>query len=433
MEYVSHGADQVAAAAAGADVVIAVAGNDPHINGRETEDRTGLALPPAQDRLWRAAHAANPRTVLALVSSYPYAVGDAAAALPALLWTAHGGQSSGRALARVLFGDVSPSGRLPQTWYAADGDLPDLLDYDLITAGATYLYFRGAPLFPFGHGLSYASFTYRDLDLSVGASEVTATLTVTNSGTRAATETVQLYAHPCRPRLPLPNRALVGHRRLPLGPGESATVSFTLPVDRFGFWDVAHGRWTTDPGRYELHAGASCADIRLTGAFELAGEPPTPRPVLRLGLAAADFDTQRGAVLVDLTRERGDAVTPAAVDASAVLVFRDCDFALPHGGSWPARARIRVALEGAEEREGRGSAGSETAYPAARVTLSLGDGTTIGSADIPVTGSRYIYTDVTVDWPELPGPHGGIHDLHVTVDGPVRLDRIDFETDAEQR
>lgn len=184
VEYVAKGVDDVAAAAAGADAVIVVAGNDPHINGRETEDRTTLALPAAQDLLWRAAHAANPRTVLALTSSYPYAVGDAAATLPAVLWTAHGGQYAGTALARVLFGDVNPSGRLPQTWYAADADLPDLLDYDLISAGVTYHYFRGAPLFPFGHGLSYTSFAYRDLEVAVdtdaAAGEEAVTVSVTS-------------------------------------------------------------------------------------------------------------------------------------------------------------------------------------------------------------------------------------------------------------
>ena len=84
-----------------------------------------------------------------------------------MLWTAHGGQAAGTALARVLAGDVSPAGRLPQTWYASDADLPDLLDYDVIGGRQTYLYFEGTPLFPFGHGLSYASFAYADLSVRV--------------------------------------------------------------------------------------------------------------------------------------------------------------------------------------------------------------------------------------------------------------------------
>lgn len=95
VETVERGEEAVARAASAADVVVVVAGNDPHVNGRATEDRTTLALPAHQDRLWRAAHAANPRTVLVLVSACPYAVPEAAAALPALLWTAHGGQAPG--------------------------------------------------------------------------------------------------------------------------------------------------------------------------------------------------------------------------------------------------------------------------------------------------------------------------------------------------
>ena len=110
--FVERGADAVARVAAAADAVLVVAGNDPHINGRETEDRTTLALPEHQQRLLRAARAANPRTVLVLTSAYPYAVD--VARLPAVLWTAHGGQAAGTALARVLAGDVSPAGRLPR-------------------------------------------------------------------------------------------------------------------------------------------------------------------------------------------------------------------------------------------------------------------------------------------------------------------------------
>ncbi|CAM5574170.1 Sugar hydrolase OS=Streptomyces fumanus OX=67302 GN=GCM10018772_52460 PE=4 SV=1 [Streptomyces fumanus] len=141
-----RGEDAVARAAAGADVVVVVAGNDPHINGRETEDRTTLRLPDQQERLLRAARAANPATVLALVCAYPYAVDTGP--LPAVLWTAHGGQVAGTALARVLAGDVSPAGRLPQTWYASDADLPDLLDYDIRPAPADLPVLRGDAAVP---------------------------------------------------------------------------------------------------------------------------------------------------------------------------------------------------------------------------------------------------------------------------------------------
>jgi hypothetical protein len=156
-----------------------------------------LALPPAQDALLRAVHAANPRTVALLTSSYPYAVGWAEANVPAMLWSSHGGQEFGHAVAEVLFGDSGPAGRLTQTWYRDDADLPDLLDYDIIADDATYLYFRGTPLYPFGHGLTYADLDYTGLQLTADSMSATGTITVTvdvaNRSDRDGDEVVQLY------------------------------------------------------------------------------------------------------------------------------------------------------------------------------------------------------------------------------------------------
>ena len=121
VELVSSGIAAATAAAQEADVAIVVLGNHPLINGRETEDRADLALPAAQEALVRAVYAANPRTVLALTSSYPFGIGWAHEHLPAMLWSAHGGQEFGHALADVLFGDADPAGRLTQTWYRVRG------------------------------------------------------------------------------------------------------------------------------------------------------------------------------------------------------------------------------------------------------------------------------------------------------------------------
>src|SRR6185436_13259549 len=118
------GVAAAAAVAAEADVVILALGSHPMVCGRETIDRRDLDLPGTQDELMRAVHAANPRTILALTSSYPFAIGWAATHLPAIVWSSHGGQEHGAALADVLFG-AEPAGRLPQTWYADDSELPD--------------------------------------------------------------------------------------------------------------------------------------------------------------------------------------------------------------------------------------------------------------------------------------------------------------------
>ncbi|MFD5752789.1 glycoside hydrolase family 3 C-terminal domain-containing protein [Streptomyces sp. NPDC127033] len=402
--YTERGEEAVARAAAGADVVVVVAGNDPHINGRETEDRDTLALPAQQDRLWRAAHAANPRTVLALTSAYPYAVPDAHTALPALLWTAHGGQAAGTALARILAGDVSPAGRLPQTWYAADTDLPGLLDYDIIGGRQTYLYFDGTPLYAFGHGLSYTSFDYDDLVVDPPGpldATVRARVTVTNTGARASDEVVQLYVREAGPRPGSPHRRLIGHARIRLGAGASRTVGLTAPTAALGHYDVAHGAWTVPAGTYVFEAAASSADIRCSVPVAVPGQAPRPRSVVKDGLAAADYDEQTGTALVDRTKTSGDAVT--ALDGSGELLFRACDF-----GDGVRTVSVEVAGEGSVE-------------------VALAGGGAVALVEVPrAGGGPYDYTTLHAETLHTEAPLTGVADLRLTLNGSVRLARVGF-------
>ncbi|WP_447041256.1 glycoside hydrolase family 3 C-terminal domain-containing protein [Streptomyces sp. DSM 118878] len=403
VEVLERGEDAVRRVAAAAHTVIVVAGNDPHINGRETQDRTALGLPPHQERLWRAARAAQPRTALALVSSYPYAVADAHAELPALLWTAHGGQAGGAALARVIAGDVSPAGRLPQTWYADHADLPDLFDYDIIGSRQTYLYFDGTPLYPFGHGLGYSSFAYEDLTAERDGDTLSVAFTVTNTGSRAADEVAQLYVR--APRLPvvaLPHRQLVGHRRVGLAPGARRRLVFRVPVTDLGFWDVRHDRWTVAPGTYELLAGASSQDIRLSAPVVLDGPPPGARPVQGAGLAAVGYDTQSGTEIVDRSRTSGDAVR--AVDGgTGELHFHACDFG---EGTGTVTVTVEAAGEGA---------------------VDLIAGSTATTVTVPPTGGVYDYTRCVSGFAV-----SGVRDLRVRLRGPVRLTHLSFTGTTER-
>ncbi|MFI6374503.1 glycoside hydrolase family 3 C-terminal domain-containing protein [Streptomyces sp. NPDC050546] len=390
-----RGEDAVARAAAEADVVVVVAGNDPHINGRETEDRTTLRLPEHQERLLRAARAANPATVLALVSAYPYAVDPAT--LPAVLWTAHGGQAAGTALARVLAGDVSPAGRLPQTWYAGDADLPGLLDYDVVGARQTYLYFEGTPLFPFGHGLSYSSFAYDGLTTRGGDGTLHVSFRVTNTGDVTADEVAQLYARAVDPCVPRPRRELLDHRRVSLAPGAVAELSFEVPLTAFAFWDVAQDRWRVEPGAYELLAGASSEDVRLRTTVTLEGEPTLPRAVLAGGLAAAGFDEQSGIEIVDRTKVSGDAVTPVG-GSTGELVYRDCDF-----GRGITGVTVEVTGEGTVE-----------------VSLDGGPALAVLSAAGPASGPYdYVSLGASV-------AAAGVHDVRLRLRGPLRLAHVGF-------
>ncbi|NUR40467.1 MAG: carbohydrate-binding protein, partial [Streptomyces sp.] len=390
-----HGRDAVARVAAEADVVLVIAGNDPHLCGRETEDRTTLALPAHQEGLLRAARTANPNTVLALVSAYPYAVEPGP--LRAALWTAHGGQAAGTALARVLAGDVSPAGRLPQTWYADDADLPDLLDYDVIGGRQTYLYYEGTPLFPFGHGLSYASFAYADLNSRVEEGTLHVSCTVTNTGDVTADEVAQLYTRAVDPSVPRPRRQLAAHRRVTLTPGERTGVDFEVPLSELEFWDVAQGRLRLEPGPYDLLVGASSEDIRLRATVVLDGEPGTPRAVTERGLDGADFDEQSGAEIVDRTRTTGDAVTPAP-DRTAELLYRACDF-----GPGVTEVTVTVAGEGTVE-----------------VSLDGGPATAALSPRTPTSGP-YDYVTLAAGLTA-----SGVHDVHLRLRGPLRLAHVGF-------
>jgi beta-glucosidase len=156
----------------------------------------------------------------------------------------------------VLFGDYNPGGRLPVTFYKSVDDLPPFDDYRM--EGHTYRYFRGEPLFPFGHGLSYTSFAYRDLQLSAAQIETDETLTITvdvhNTGQRAGDEVVQLYLTDVASSVPVPIRQLLGFERLHLSAGASATVSFTLDAQQLAIIDDSNRR-VVEPGEFQIAVG----------------------------------------------------------------------------------------------------------------------------------------------------------------------------------
>ncbi|WBB50724.1 glycoside hydrolase family 3 C-terminal domain-containing protein [Verrucosispora sp. WMMA2044] len=277
IDVVTDGAARAAELAAAADVAVVTVGNHPMVNGRETEDRLDLALPARQEAMLRAVHAANPRTVLAVTSSYPYALGWAQRHLPAVLWSAHGGQEHGNALADVLLGDADPGGRLTQTWYADTAELPDLLDYDVIGADSTYLYYRGEPLYPFGHGLSYAEFDYRDLRLSATSvdvgDDVEVSVEVTNVSDRPGVEVVQLYTRQRRSRVKQPLRQLRDFARIVLAPGERRTVTLRLRSAELSWWDADREGFVVEDATHTVLVGRSATDVRLVGAVAVRGEP----------------------------------------------------------------------------------------------------------------------------------------------------------------
>ncbi|WP_439656981.1 glycoside hydrolase family 3 C-terminal domain-containing protein [Lentzea sp. HUAS TT2] len=400
-EVLRDGTAAALTAAVEADVAVVVLGNHPLIHGRETEDRKGIALPDAQDALLRAVAQTRPDTVLVVMSSYPYALDWADEHLPAVLWTSHGGQETGRALAAVLLGEAEPAGRLPQTWYRGDDPLPHPLDYDVIKAGWTYQYHRAAPLYPFGHGLSYTDFAHRDLILSSGTatpdSAIDLTVTLANTGTRTGSDVVQLYVRALRARYEAPNLRLADFRKVTLAPGVSRVLSFRLPTDRLAHWDVTTGAFAVDPGDYEVLVARSAGDVVLTAPLTVVGPAPAARTGRQL---AADFDDYDNVTLVDATRVTGDAVTPADTDRAATLWFG------------------RIDLSGAVRVEAEVSAEN----PLARLEFRTDEGV-LAELQVPDTGGRYEWTTIAA---ELPSALTGVHDLRVVLRGSFRLTSFRF-------
>jgi len=289
METVASGITEAAEAARSADTAIVVVGNNTMINGKEDKDRSGLELPAPQVQLIREVVAANPNTVVVVVGGYPFAMSEVQELAPAIVYTAHGCQELGNAIAEVLFGDYSPAGRLNMTWYKSESQLTDIMDYDIIRGKRTYMYFEDEPLYPFGHGLSYSSFAYSDLALhnriKGGKGAVLAELKVTNTGGIAADEVVQLYVRAESSRVKRPLKQLIGFERIRLEPGETKTVQLSAAADEFELWDVTRDRFCFEAGTYTFMIGASSADIRLMETVVLEGETIPPRNLSETALA----------------------------------------------------------------------------------------------------------------------------------------------------
>jgi beta-glucosidase len=261
-------------AAQQADAVVMFLGLTARLEGEEMPvriegfrggDRTTLDLPGAQERLLESIVAVGKPTVLVLMNGSALAVNWAQEHVPAIVEAWYPGQAAGTAIADVLFGDYNPGGRLPVTFYKSVNDIPPFESYDM--KGRTYRFFDGTPLYPFGHGLSYTTFTYKNLRTSAervpAIGTVTVKVDVTNSGARAGDEVVQLYAQHMGSKVARAKKELRGFRRVTLRPGETKTVQLTLPVSSLAYWDTASHGWLVESEPVKLQVGASSSDVRI--------------------------------------------------------------------------------------------------------------------------------------------------------------------------
>jgi len=259
-----------------ANAVVLCLGLTAHLEGEEMRveiagfsggDRTTIDLPASQERLLERIIAVGKPTVLVLMSGSAVAVNWAQEHVPAIIEAWYGGQAAGSALADVLFGDYNPAGRLPVTFYRSVNDLPAFDDYRVAGGGRTYRFFTGTPLYPFGYGLSYTTFAYKNLRTSAATLRASDTavvrVDVTNTGQRTGDEVAQLYVRHIGSRVERPNEDLRGYRRITLKPGETRTVEFSLPAASLAYWNSDLHRWVVETEPVELAVGASSADIRV--------------------------------------------------------------------------------------------------------------------------------------------------------------------------
>ncbi|MGO9437137.1 MAG: glycoside hydrolase family 3 C-terminal domain-containing protein [Terracidiphilus sp.] len=273
--------DEAARLAHSADVAIVVVGNHPECNagwdqcptpsnGKEDVDRKTIAL--EQEALVKQVFAANPKTIEVLRASFPYAIVWSQQNLPAIVHMVHNSQEEGHGLADVLFGDYSPAGRLTQTWPTSDAQLLPIMDYNLLD-GRTYLYSKEKPLYAFGYGLSYTTFSYEGLNLSAptmdGDGSIQVNVKVKNSGSRASDEVVQMYVQHPGSAVTRPQLELKGFKRVRIEAGAAQNVTLELRARDLAHWDAASHAWRVEKEKVRVLAGGASDNLPVSATVQV--------------------------------------------------------------------------------------------------------------------------------------------------------------------
>ena len=283
---VAHGPyvdDAAKKLAAQADVVIVAAGFDPESES-EGSDRT-FALPPGQDELISAMAAANKNTIVVISSGGGTDMRAWIDHVPGLIEAWYPGQEGGTALAEILFGDVDPSGKLPVTfdrsweespvhdsYYPPGGTSKLTYSEGVFTGYRGYDHASRTPLFPFGYGLSYTTFSFSNLSItpsSTGDGQCAVSFDVTNTGARAGDDVAEVYVGDAHASVPRPPKELKGFARVSLQPKQTQRVTVTLNRRSFSYYDVAGKTWRADAGQFQVLVGSSSAQIELRGSVTL--------------------------------------------------------------------------------------------------------------------------------------------------------------------
>jgi len=391
-------------AAAKAQQVIFFAGNDPMINGRECIDRPSLNLPPRQQQLIDSIAEVNGKTVLVMISGYPYTIKDISKKVPAIIWMAHGIQETGNGIVDVLSGKYSPAGRTPLTWYEDEKQLPSIMEYDIMAGKTTYQYFDRNVLYPFGHGLSYTNFKYSDLkiDKSKAAKDDTVNISfkLKNTGLVTSEEVPQMYVTFKGSVFPRSLKTLKGFDRILLAAGEEKSVNFCLKVEELAIWEGLSNSFIVETGSCTISIGSSSADIRLNGSITITGEKLLPRKLLAKKVQTQNFDSYSNCYLHE---KRGSSV-PAVFnnEDGSWISFKSVDF--QNGKTFLLSSVVQ------------GRHGSKI-----EVRLGSSNGKIIGTLEVPITGDISFYPLPKTSFRRLPSwghaeckleKVNGVHDLY---------------------
>lgn len=401
---VIDGIKEAVEAAKTAEVAIVVVGNNPMINGKEENDREDITLPKAQQDLIKAVYKTNPNTIVVIVGSYPYAINRENDNIPAIIYSAPGGQELGNAIADVLFGDYSPSGKLNMTWYKSLDQLSDMLDYDIIKSKRTYMYFDQTPLYPFGYGLTYSTFGYRDLNVQKSDGHIDVSVQVENTGSTDSDEVVQMYISSKLSRVKRPFKELKGFSRIHLLSKEFKTINFSLCDSDFSFWDVTRSTFCVETGDYEISIGNSSQNIKLSQTIKIEGEIIPPRDLTKV-TRAENYDDYNG-IILDECLEGGTSVHTKK--SNSFIMFDDVNFGnsdLRNGVS-SFEARVSNVLENAD----------------IEVRLDKLDGPIVGTCNVPagLDMKTYITTSCNIS------PIAGIHKVFLILNGQLNMSWLRF-------
>ena len=380
----SCGIDEAVSAAAQAETVIMALGHNPMVNAKEEIDRATINFIPYQQKLFDEVYKINPNIVVVLMSDYPFAIGEINEKAKAILWSATGSQCMGQSIADALTGKVHPAGRLTQTWFKSDNDIPGIDDYDIIGKGRTYRYFDGDVLYPFGYGLTYSSFVYSDLNISIDQIEkkekvivrrrvfgqpegvydtvrrdnrvLKLEVSVTNTGDTISDEVVQIYAKSPSGKVKKPVKQLIGFERVrDIEPGESRAVSLSIPVRELAYYDVVSESLIIEEGDYLITAASSSLDRGTSEIIYITGTSRGVRDMSRK-IKADHYDEESGSQIVEglygysALMAEGPGVYDPAPDGHFSAVYADCRFAKDaktiriHGFA-PDEAKISVYVD----------------------------------------------------------------------------------------